>query len=310
VLELPKFSIIIPVYNVEKYIKRCLDSVFNQTYKDFEVIVIDDGSTDKSMEIVKRYDVKIQNTKHVSVSEARNIGVKHAKGEYLLFLDSDDYWDKNLLKEIDKSLKNNPDIVRFQVRTVTDNNEVTDYSEEEFDNLTGEESFAKIINFHFVESVWCYAIKKDYYLKEKFSFKKGMIHEDFGLTPLIIIKAHKVNSISYIGYNYYRRSGSIMNTPDYEWTKRKVSDFYTHYLFLTKEIEKVAVDKKLFKSFCANSVILKVCELKGKDYHKYKSRLKEDKVYDNLLADTLLRKLKKFLLKISPKLAKKIISHR
>ena len=125
---MPKFSVIIPVYNVEKYIRRCITSVINQTFKDYEIIVINDGSTDNSIEIAKEFPVKIINSPHVSVSEARNLGVKKAKGEYILFLDSDDYWDNDLLKKLTKSLKNNPDLVRFQVRTVTDNNETKDYN--------------------------------------------------------------------------------------------------------------------------------------------------------------------------------------
>lgn len=303
---MPKFSIIIPVYNVEKYIERCVESVINQTYKDYELIVVDDGSTDKSIELIEKYKPKIVRTKHVSVSEARNKGEKLAKGEYLLFLDSDDYWDKELLEKINESLDNNPDLVRFQVRTVTDNNEITDYNELPFTNLNGEEAFNNIVKYHYIESIWCYAIKRDYYNREKFEFKKGTIHEDFGLTPLIVIKASKVNSIEYIGYNYYRRSGSIMNTPDYEWTKRKVHDFYNHYLFLNKEINKVNVDRKVFKSFIANSVLLKICELNKKEYKEYLKKVKEDKVYDNLLTDTLSRKIKKMLLKISPKMVAKI----
>ena len=304
---MPKYSIIIPVYNVEKYIERCLKSVFTQSEQDFEVIVIDDDCTDNSMAIAKKFDVKIIKTKHVSVSEARNIGVKHAKGEYLIFLDSDDYWNEDLLKEVSKSLKNNPDLVRFQVRMTTDTGENTDFKEETFTGKTGEEAFNIISKFHYVESVWCYAIKREYYLKEKFQFRKGMIHEDFGLTPLIIIKAQNVNSIDYIGYNYYRRSGSIMNTPDYEWTKQKVKDFYFHYLFLIDEINKTPVNRTIFKSFCANSVILKICELKKKEYKEYKQKLRKDKVYDNLLADTIPRKIKKILFKLSPKLVSKII---
>lgn len=299
---MPKYSIIIPIYNVEKYLKRTLDSVFNQTEQNFEVIVVNDGSTDKSIEIAKKYKVKIIDTKHVSVSEARNIGVKHAKGDYLIFLDSDDYWDKDLLKEISKSLGNNPDLIRFQVRTVTDKDERKDYSEQIFKELTGEEAFNIISKYHFVESVWCYAIKREYYLKENFKFKKGTIHEDFGLTPLIIIKAQIVNSIAYIGYNYYRRSGSIMNTYDYEWTKRKVKDFYNHYLYLNKEIEKVAVNKKVFKSFIANSMLMKICELEKADYKYYLKLLKENHVFDNILDDTFQRKIKKQLVKLSPRL--------
>lgn len=299
---MPKFSIVIPVYNVEKYLKRTLDSVFNQTYQDFEVIVVNDGCTDKSMDIAKKYHTKIIDNKRVGVSEARNIGEKEATGEYLLFLDSDDYWDKELLEKINKSLDNKPDLVRFQVRTVTDKNEIIDYNEDEFTGLTGVEAFNKIVNFHFIESIWCYAIKRSYYEREKFKFKKDMIHEDFGLTPLIIIKANKVNSISYIGYNYYRRTGSIMNTSDYSWTQRKVHDFYYHYQYLKKEIEKVKGDTSIFKSYIANSMLKKICELDKKDYQEYKKRIKKDKVEKDLLTNTLPRKIKKVIVSISPKL--------
>ena len=299
---MPKFSIVIPVYNVEKYIKRTLDSVFNQTYKDFEVIVVNDGCTDKSIDYAKEYKVKIVGAKHVGVSEARNIGKKEATGEYLLFLDSDDYWDNELLEKINMSLKNKPDLVRFQVRTVTDKNEITNYQEETFEGLNGIDAFQKIVNFHFIESIWCYAIKKEYYDHEKFKFKKGKVHEDFGLTPLIVIKASKVNSISYIGYNYYRRTGSIMNNPDYEWTKRKVKDFYEHYKYLQKEIEKVKGNTKIFKSYIANSMLKKICELNKEDYKEYKKRLKKDKVEKDLLTDTLPRKIKKIVVSISPKI--------
>ena len=113
---MPKFSIVIPVYNVEKYIKRCLDSVFNQSFKDFEVIVVNDGTKDNSMDIVENYDVKIITQKNQGLSVARNTGVKKAKGEYIIFLDSDDYIEKDLLKNINKSLDNNPDLVRFKYK--------------------------------------------------------------------------------------------------------------------------------------------------------------------------------------------------
>ena len=118
---MPKFSVIIPVYNVEKYIKKCLDSVFNQSFKDYEVIVVNDGTEDRSMDIVEKYDVNIINQKNSGLSSARNAGVKKSKGEYIIFLDSDDYWEEDLLKEIALSTKNNPDIVRFQIQEVQDN---------------------------------------------------------------------------------------------------------------------------------------------------------------------------------------------
>ena len=308
---MPKFSIIIPVYNVEKYIKKCLDSVFNQSYKDFEVIVVDDGTKDNSMELVKKYDVKIINQENMGLSEARNNGVKKAKGEYLIFLDSDDYIEKDLLKELDKSSKNNPDIIRFQIQEVfEDNNKIVKYEEQDFTNKEGYQAFEIISKYYFVENAWCYAIKREYYLKENFKFKKGMIHEDYGLIPLVIMKANNVNSISYIGYNYLQRQGSIMSQNNYEKTKKKVKDFYEHYLYLIDEINKTDLDSKVFKSFISNSLIIKICELNGKDYKEYKKLLKEKNVYDNILTNTFSRKIKKILFKISPKLTIKIINSR
>ena len=304
---MPKFSIIIPVYNVEQYIKKCLDSVINQTYKNYEVIVVNDGTKDNSMDIVKNYDVKIVNQKNAGLSAARNTGVKHASGEYIVFLDSDDYIEKDLLDKLNKSSKNKPDIIRYQIQEVKDNEVINKYEEIGFDGLTGVEAFKKIAAYHFVENAWCYAIKKEYYDKEKYEFKKGTIHEDFGLIPLVIIKAKKVNSIPFIGYNYVQREASIMSTKNYEKTKKKVTDFYNHYKYLINEIDKTDLDSKYFKSFIANSLVLKICELEKEDYKEFKNKLKKDRVYDNILTDTTVRKIKKNMFKISPKITKKII---
>lgn len=304
---MPKFSIIIPVYNVEDYIGKCLDSVFNQTFKDYEVIVVNDGTKDNSMEIVKEYDVKIINQENMGLSEARNTGVKKAKGEYILFLDSDDFIEKDLLKRINDSSKNNPDIIRFQIEDY-ENNEVTNkYEEDSFNGLNGVEAFKRICSYHYIENAWAYAIRREYYIKEKYKFKKGTYHEDFGLIPLVIIKSKKVNSINYIGYNYVQRNGSIMNSNDYSKTKKKVEDFYSHYIYLIEEGNKLKTDTTYYKSFISNSLILKITELKKEDYKFYKRKLKEEKVFDNILSDTFSRKVKKVLLKLSPKLYYKIM---
>lgn len=303
---MPKFSIIVPVYNVEEYIEKCLESITLQTYKDYEVIIINDGTKDNSMEIAKKYPFKIINQKNQGLSAARNRGVQEAAGEYLLFLDSDDYIEKDLLKELNKSIKNKPDIVRFQIQEVYPDKKIIKYEETGFSDKTGEEAFCLLTTYHFVENAWCYAIRKEYYDKEKFSFRKGMIHEDFGLLPLVIMKAKKVNSISYIGYNYLQRTGSIMNTENYEKTKKKVNDFYQHYQYLLTEINKTKLEKTYFKSFISNSLILKITELNKEDYKEYKTKLFKEKVFDNLLVDTIQRKIKKRLLQASPRLYYKI----
>lgn len=303
---MPKFSIIVPAYNMEKYIKRTLDSIKKQSFKDYEVIVIDDGSTDKTVEVAKKAKVKVIEHKHAGLSVVRNAAIKEAKGDYIVMLDSDDWWDKDLLKKLDESSKNDADVIRFQIRTVTDAGEEVEYHEKEFDSLNGVDAFKQITSYHYLDSACIYAVKRKYYQKEKFAFAKDRVHEDFGTVPLWIVKANKVNCIDYTGYNYYRRSDSIMNTEDYEWKKKKAEDFFYHYKYLINEINKTDLDSSYFKSFISNSLIVKMCTLKGKDYKKYKKQIKEEKVYDNLLVDTLPRKIKKQFIKISPKLFYKL----
>ena len=303
---MPKFSVIVPVYNVEKYIKKCLDSIFNQSFKDFEVIVINDGTKDNSMDIVKKYDVKIIEQENKGLSEARNAGVKKATGDYIIFIDSDDYIENDLFKEINKSLDNNPDIVRYQAKLIKDDSTIS-YNEEAFSGLTGVLAFEKMSKYHYVEPACLYAIKREYYEKNKYSFKKGMYHEDFGLLPLIIFKSNIVNSINYCGYCYVERCGSIMTTKDYDKITKKVNDVFNHYISLTNSVKDINVDKRYFNSFLASSLIFKVTELNTKDYRVFKKKLKKEKVFDNLLNDTFKRKVKNCLLKISPKMYYKFI---
>ncbi|MCW8966769.1 MAG: glycosyltransferase family 2 protein, partial [Candidatus Pacearchaeota archaeon] len=99
-----KLSIVIPVYNEEKYIGKCLESLNKQTYKNFEIIIIDDGSTDKTVEIIKKFDVHLIKGKHKGTAFSRNLGAKSAKGEILIFIDADMTFDKDYLKNLIKPI--------------------------------------------------------------------------------------------------------------------------------------------------------------------------------------------------------------
>ena len=115
-----KFSIIIPNYNEEKYIRKCLDSIFNQTIDNtkYEVIVIDDGSTDKSVDIITKYNVKLLNSNRLGAGGARNKGIDIAKGKYIILLDADDYlYKNNVLEKLDKEL-DNQDIVFVKYKQI------------------------------------------------------------------------------------------------------------------------------------------------------------------------------------------------
>lgn len=298
---MPKFSIVIPVYNVENYLNKCLDSILNQTYKDYEVIIVNDGSTDNSLSIIENYESKFKNIDIINqenrgLSVARNEGIKKVNGEYFILIDSDDYIENNLLEELNKSIKNTPDLVRFQMRTVEEKEKI-DYKEESFNNLNGKDAFNIISKYHFVEPACCYLYKTDYFKNNEFEFKKGLYHEDFGLIPLVIVKADIVNSISFIGYNYIQRKNSIMNTEDYMKIKKKAFDTIEHYKFLNN-----FDGGSVYKSFIANSLILKLKGLNKKDFNEFNKQIKKIGAYDGLLDNTIQRKIKKIILKISPRL--------
>ena len=302
---MPEFSIVVPIYNVEGYLKKCLDSILNQTFVDYEIILVNDGSTDQSLSIIKEYmskypDIKLINQENKGLSEARNSGLKEARGNYVLFVDSDDFIDKDLLLNLNESIINNPDLVRFQLRVVSD--KTIDINEEAFDSLNGHDAFKKIIKYRFVENAWAYLYSRKYLIDNGFLFKPNMYHEDYGLIPLAIIKASKVNSISYIGYNYVQRSNSIMSDSNYMKTRKKAFDVLSQYLDIVNKDS-----DPYYRSFLANSVILKLKDLNKEDYKKYLSEIKKHKVFDNILSDTLVRKIKKMLLKISPKLYLKVV---
>ena len=118
----PKISVILPVYNVERYLRECLDSLRNQTFQEFEILCVDDGSTDGSVRILEEYRavdsrIHILRQAHSNAGEARNTGLKEAKGEYLSFLDADDFFEPNMLEEAyNSAIKKNADIVVFRVK--------------------------------------------------------------------------------------------------------------------------------------------------------------------------------------------------
>lgn len=123
-----KYSVIVAVYNLEQYIEECINSILEQTYKDFEIIIVDDGSTDRSLEICKMlqtqdYRINVIATSHTGVSETRNVGIENAKGEFLFFVDGDDFIEATYIMEADKVIAdNNIDILITNHYYLYDNN--------------------------------------------------------------------------------------------------------------------------------------------------------------------------------------------
>lgn len=259
-----KFSIIVPVYNVEKYIEKCLSSILNQSYVNYEVIIVNDGTKDNSQSIIDTFVSKDSRFKSYvkdngGLSDARNFGVSKAKGDYLLFIDSDDYIEKDLLKLLYNTILNNhADIIRYNLNVVDENyNLILKNSDI---RLSGNKK-NNILKNKFVEPAWLYAYKVDFFKSNQFQFPKGKIHEDFYLTLLILDKAKSVDILNYNGYNYVQRENSIMSNKDYSKIKKRVKDFIEHNEFHRKNIK-----NKYILSYSNKSLLFKVRELKGKDF--------------------------------------------
>jgi len=216
-----QFSIIIPVYNVEQYLRDCLNSVIAQTYTDYEVICVNDGSKDGSLALLKDYQTKypqitIISQRNKGLSAARNAGIQAAKGNYLFFLDSDDWIEPNSL-EILVQKQEGEDLLWFNGRRVFEDGatEEPDSGIEEA-QLTGWEYYNKYAlvfrKFHFVCSV-LRLYRREYLLQNNLFFEEGIYHEDNLFTPLACYYAQTVKVIPDCLYIYRIREGSITQTP-------------------------------------------------------------------------------------------------
>ena len=296
-----KYSIIIPVYNVEEYLDRCLKSILNQTYYNYEVIIVNDGSPDNSDNIIKSYekeDKRFKGYKKVNggLSDARNYGLKYATGDYLIFIDADDYIENNYLEKVNDVLEKNKDIdvLKFKIKLVDEGENLIRM--ENGLNKEGVTSFEELVKLEFLEPAWSYVYKLSFWKENNFTYLKGMIHEDFGLTPEILMKANKIYYLNSYLYNYVQRNGSIMSSNNKEKIHKKAYDMLYQYDRLIKI--NYNKDTKVYKSFLANALISKTNTLDKEEQKKYKEELRKRKVIDNLIDDTLKRKIKKIIYKI------------
>ncbi|OLR62166.1 hypothetical protein BHF69_05400 [Anaerostipes sp. 992a] len=218
-------SIIIPVYNTEMYLERCLQSVLAQTYLNFEVIIVDDGSTDGSIEICKKFALKSPKIKIIQiansgVSVARNIGIKNSSGDYICFIDSDDFIDRFLLERVISCFRlYNCDIVKFNsIITSQDKTDQTNQTNQDVKNYVVEvynTSDAVYEYFHGKEKKLKVQVWSGIYKKELFSnieFPIGKAYEDSYVTPQLLVKGQKIVYLNYPGYFYFMRSDSLMHT--------------------------------------------------------------------------------------------------
>lgn len=264
-----KISVVIPVYNVEKYLDKCLKSIINQTLEDIEIIVVNDGTEDDSEEIILKYQeidkrVKYYKKENGGLSDARNYGLEKASGEYISFIDSDDYIEATMLEKMyDNAKQNKSDIVICGFKSIYES------GVERTTKIYQKVTFKDILEISFA---WNKIYKHDFLKTLNFKFPVGKHYEDMYCIPELVIKTSNISCISEAPYNYVIRDNSITTKRD----NSKIFDLLEACIYnkelvertgdinLKKEWNSYSEDiKKVFNNFTANYTInFKVKNLK------------------------------------------------
>ena len=207
---MPKVSVIVPVYNVENYIEKCLDSLVNQTLKDIEIIVVNDGSTDGSKEKIQKYLQKYDNIKYLEkenggLSDARNFGMPQAMGEYMAFLDSDDYVEPSIYEKMYKvAIEENSDMVECDFLWEYPNKVRLDTGKI-YNNKKEMIEFARVV-------AWNKLIRREILEQTKIEFPFGLRYEDVEFFYKLVPYLNKVSFVKEGLVHYVQRNTSIANT--------------------------------------------------------------------------------------------------
>ena len=309
-----KISVIVPVYNTEKYLEKCLDSLVNQTMNNIEIIVVNDGSIDHSEDIIKKYEEKYKNMikyykkENGGLSSARNYGISKAKGKYITFVDSDDYLDINLFSKLEKYIQKDIDLIKYKTIKIYENKKQEKFEGPVFEQKNGQEAFDELYSKDvLLEPAWLYLYKREFWNKNNFKYKVNTYHEDFGLTPLIIVKSESVVSTNIYGYYYMQRQNSIVT--DTTKNIKKAYDLLIHYDNMIKKINELKINEKTkenIKIYYTNAILLNINNLNKKDYKNYKKEIKKRKMIKNIKVRNFKQLIKKILLLINIKIYLKL----
>ncbi|MBO5926417.1 MAG: glycosyltransferase [Clostridia bacterium] len=296
-----KFSIIIPVYKVEQYLDKCVQSVINQTYKNIEIILVDDGSPDDSPKMCDDYALKDERIKVVhkengGLSDARNKGLEVATGDYVLFLDSDDYISLDATEKFLSYAENGYDILMGNA--VVEGGACNLERLKTSDLLSGKEYLLKACRENKAPmAAWLNVYSKKFLDDNNLRFKKGILHEDEEFTPRCLLASKSVAYVENYFYYYLIRENSITTKKD---KRKNASDFYETCLSLEKiynNLENNQLKKLLLDSLSAK--YLNVYKA-GKLYQYGKEYSHKKFVFKN--AKRLKTKIKSTIFVISPKL--------
>lgn len=268
--KMKKVSVVVPVYNVEKYVKKCLESIKNQTLEDFECLIVNDGTKDNSIEVAKEvtkndHRFKYYDKENGGLSDARNFAIDKAKGEYICFIDSDDYIDNRLLElSYNKAKQYDSDIVCFDLYYEKEDGKLEVSSGVDFKDVSNYKDNKDIV---FSNNSANNKLYKTSFLKDK-RFIKGMWYEDMAVIPVWIAKANNMSYVKEPLYYYVQREGSISHSAD-----PRIFDIYNAISNVKEELNVDSKDvKSLYFDNCLIMTTLRIKEIEDKktriDYYK------------------------------------------
>lgn len=254
-------SVIVPIYNTQKYLEECLDSLLNQNITNYEIICINDGSTDKSLEILEKYSNNHSNIKLISQeinsgqSVARNMGIKLAKGKFIYFMDSDDVLEPNSLQYIiDLMEVHDLDLYVFDGKSFLEKSKgetlkIIHYDKKHSFGLynTGKSLFSDLVgNRVFSVSPCLYLTRRNLIIENNISFIEGIVHEDEAFTVEIFLNAEKSLHENKTFFNRRIRSESTMTRPR---SKKNFMGYYTVFKYLHRYLDFEPIRKRLASIF-------------------------------------------------------------
>lgn len=292
-----KFSIIVAAYNVEKYIEKTIQSITNQSYKNYELIIVNDGSTDKTQEILEKYSsnkqIKIIQQKNMGISGARNSGIKQATGDYIWFIDGDDYIANNALNILQEAIINNnqTDILYFNYTEDINNK----YRTKQIKTISPEcLTYNPSVNFKI--------IKRNFYKQNSLQFNNNKF-EDLEFSTMILLHNPSFSLIDNSLYYYVINNNSFMHSKQFDQRKddmykvldriskayknkkkQEIEYIYIYHLLYAFSLNLLSYKKEIYKSrIIKNIKILKEKYPNWKNNKYYKKLSKKEKLIINLI---------------------------
>ena len=318
-MEKDLISIVVPIYNVEKYLTRCIDSIIKQTYKNIEIILVDDGSPDNCGKICDEYAQKdnriiVIHKENEGLSATRNAGIEIAKGKYIGFVDSDDYIKEDMYESLYNDMKKyDVDIsickyIEVFIDDTNNNHKKSDVQNEENVKIYNNIDILKklLYNENITDHAWNKLYKTELFKNNNIRYPKGYMFEDIGTTYLLFEKAKKISLSSKMGYYYIRRESSILGKVNEKLIYHLLQMIKNRYEYLVEEVpelkkklveNRVRTIKTIFGYICiAQKKDLLNNEKIKEEYEFYKKNFKKSKKYLMNIQKNILEKFECYLL--------------